>query len=400
MSHLRDPTRLSNSIPRPAQSSSLRTPSPSAGPPRPRSGSSSSSSRRRLSSVSKENEPISTMSGSTYPLEQDVSDVRKRNTSSRPKSSPSSPAHSKTASTSGSSYYNGRPTLASISDDQDPDIAVTDSPMSEKDFRPPPPAPSSAMGTEGRPLTRPRRSSSIKRKLSPGVRPAKAVDWEIPRKTLHSSIGFLALFLYFLEPPSVKPLVIILSASLVTVTIADYLRFNFPAFRELWEANLGFLMRESERDKVNGVVYYLVGVITVLTLYPREVAVVSVLTLSWSDTTASTIGRLWGRYTPPLPAHLPLVPAIRFAPRKSLAGFLAATITGAAICTGFWWNGSADQWAVLSGRIGVIVTAGVVGVGGAIAEALDLGLDDNLTLPIISGAIIWAWLSVTQVFLG
>lgn len=93
--------------------------------------------------------------------------------------------------------------------------------------------------------------------------------------------------------------------------------------------------------------------------------------LSWSDTTASTIGRLWGKHTPPLPAHLPFVPAIRFAPRKSLAGFLAATITGVGICMGFWWNGSEGKWAVLDGSwAGLGITAGVVGVGGAVVEAL------------------------------
>jgi diacylglycerol kinase (CTP) len=30
------------------------------------------------------------------------------------------------------------------------------------------------------------------------------------------------------------------------------------------------------------------------------------------------------------------------------------------------------------------------------ADWVDLGLDDNLTLPILSGALIWAWLSVTN----
>ena len=37
-------------------------------------------------------------------------------------------------------------------------------------------------------------------------------------------------------------------------------------------------MRESERKKINGVIWYMVGVIFVLGLYPRDVAVVSVLT--------------------------------------------------------------------------------------------------------------------------
>ncbi len=65
--------------------------------------------------------------------------------------------------------------------------------------------------------------------------------------------------------------------------------------------------------------------------------------LSWADTAASTIGRLYGYLTPPLPRrqlYIPL-PFLRnyklgFARRKSLAGFMAATVTGFAITTAFW----------------------------------------------------------------
>ncbi|WVQ85776.1 hypothetical protein IAT38_007943 [Cryptococcus sp. DSM 104549] len=270
----------------------------------------------------------------------------------------------------------------------------------------PPPAASTQTGTGDRPVvTRKRRSSSVKRKPSPGVTPTKAVDWEIPRKTFHSSIGFLTLYLNYLQPRSLVPLISVLTAILVTVSVTDFFRLRFPAFAEVWELYLGFLMRESERQKINGVVWYLIGVIFVLSLYPRDVAVVSILTLSWSDTTASTIGRLWGRYTPPLPAHVPGIKALRFAPRKSLAGFLAASITSFLICITFWWNGSGGRWTVLDvedyghGFWGLWVTAGVVGVGGAVVEALDLGIDDNLTLPILSGAIAWAWLSFTNAIL-
>jgi hypothetical protein len=88
----------------------------------------------------------------------------------------------------------------------------------------------------------------------------------------------LTLWLWHLDPPSVVPLVSTLSAGLAGCTTADYLRFTFPAFREYWELYFGFLMRESERDKVNGVVWYLIGVIWVLVLYPRDIAVVAILT--------------------------------------------------------------------------------------------------------------------------
>lgn len=81
--------------------------------------------------------------------------------------------------------YDGLPTLSTISDPDEPSSSTAPR-------KPPPPAPSTASAKAdmpGRPGTRKRRSSSIKRKPSPGVTPTKAVDWEIPRKTLHSSIG-------------------------------------------------------------------------------------------------------------------------------------------------------------------------------------------------------------------
>lgn len=69
-----------------------------------------------------------------------------------------------------------------------------------------------------------------------------------------------------------------LTGLLAFISANDALRLNIPAFAEAWEATVGFLMRESERDKINGTVWYLVGVIFVLALYPRDVAVVSILT--------------------------------------------------------------------------------------------------------------------------
>ena len=58
----------------------------------------------------------------------------------------------------------------------------------------------------------------------------------------------------------------------------DLIRFNWPAFARAYEQVVGFLMRESERHKINGVVWYLVGVLFVLILFPLDIAVVSILT--------------------------------------------------------------------------------------------------------------------------
>ncbi|UZJ52632.1 hypothetical protein CBS101457_001952 [Exobasidium rhododendri] len=156
----------------------------------------------------------------------------------------------------------------------------------------------------------------------------KAKDWEIPRKVFHSSIGFLVLYLYVSHadlPLIVRNLCIFLAV----VVTADALRLNIPAFERIYEAVLGPLMRESEKKKVNGVVWYLIGVITCLKYFPADVACVAVMILSWADTAASTFGRLYGAKTPALPSP-------PFAGRKSTAGFLAAIVV-ASMTAGLFW---------------------------------------------------------------
>ncbi|KZS96909.1 hypothetical protein SISNIDRAFT_387379, partial [Sistotremastrum niveocremeum HHB9708] len=171
------------------------------------------------------------------------------------------------------------------------------------------------------------------------------IDWEIPRKTLHSSIGFLTLSLY-VNGGTPQPVIVVLTGTLAIVASADFLRFRFSTFETLYETFLGFLMRESEKHKINGVVWYLIGVLFALYFYPMDIAVVAILILSWADTAASTIGRLYGRYTPALPSRvlripIPFVkaryhPRLGFASRKSTAGFMAAALTGLVITTSFW----------------------------------------------------------------
>ncbi|KAF8148399.1 hypothetical protein B0H34DRAFT_802939 [Crassisporium funariophilum] len=245
-------------------------------------------------------------------------------------------------------------------------------------------------------------------------------DLEIPRKVLHGSIGFFTLYLYISEG-DVRTIVLVLWMALAIIIPADLLRFKSQRFERLYERYLGFLMRESEKDSINGVVWYILGVNFVLSLYPQDIATVAILILSWADTAASTIGRLYGSQTRKLPARLPLL-RLPLAPRKSLAGFSAATVTGAAIALGFWtWvaplraGGRDVSWAWeggvraavgsgvgegreglgAGGAIGLLAIGLVAGVVSGVAEALDLGsVDDNLTLPIISGGCILGFMKL------
>ncbi|KAL6297952.1 hypothetical protein BKA93DRAFT_745105 [Sparassis latifolia] len=232
------------------------------------------------------------------------------------------------------------------------------------------------------------------------------IDWEIPRKTLHSSIGFLTLYLYS-SGKSPRIVVYALGLALPVIILGDVLRLRSPRFEAGYERFLGFLMRESEKRTTNGVIWYIIGVMFVLCVYPLDIAVVSILILSWADTAASTFGRLFGAYTPPLPRALPLL-NIPLARRKSLAGFIAGSLTGALIAIGVWgwfapvrrvdfgWPPNAPE---LRKWVGLGIVGLVSGLVSGIAEALDLGSwDDNLTLPIISGGCIWGFFKLLEHF--
>lgn len=121
--------------------------------------------------------------------------------------------------------------------------------------------------------------------------------------------------------------------------------------------------------------------------------------LSWVDTAASTIGRLYGPSSPRLPPCLyiphrrfPLV-KIPLSPRKSVAGFLAASLTGMMAAVGFWgwiapvrlggtelsWDfvrgvtvNSAREGAGLRGWTGLGVIGVVSGLVSGITEALGM----------------------------
>lgn len=162
-------------------------------------------------------------------------------------------------------------------------------------------------------------------------------------------------------------------------------------------------MRESEVRGWNGVVWYLVGTITVLAVFPKDVATLSILLLSWCDTAASTFGRLWGRHTP----------SIRRG--KSLAGSLAAAIVGAVGAAAWWgwivpgtpaypddpvggvmWSGRlAIAGVEVTGGIALAAISVITGLVASASEVLDLwGLDDNVVIPVVSAVGIWGILKV------
>jgi len=230
---------------------------------------------------------------------------------------------------------------------------------------------------------------------------------EIPRKALHLSIGFFTLHLYTrgTHAATIHPYLL---GALIPIASTDYARHTFPSFNRLYIRVLGALMRESEVDGYNGVIWYLLGAWTVLRFYPDDVAVMSVLLLSWCDTAASTFGRLYGRYTP------------RIRKGKSLAGSTAAAVVGMMTAAlfygwavpkfgyddGFLFRGTLSLPNMIreplrltseQGTVGGWVALSIVslwsGIVASASEVVDIfGWDDNVTIPVLSGLGLWGFL--------
>ncbi|KAG9787334.1 phosphatidate cytidylyltransferase, partial [Aureobasidium melanogenum] len=237
---------------------------------------------------------------------------------------------------------------------------------------------------------------------------------EIPRKLLHVSIGFFTLRFYTtgIQTTAVTPWLL---GALAIIAPTDVLRHHSERFNRFYIRVLGALMRETEVDGYNGVIWYLVGAYVALRFYPKDIGVVSILLLSWCDTAASTFGRLYGRYT------------VRLRRGKSLAGSIAAFATGALVAVFFWGYlaprtgpfpddpvdaymfqghlslpakakqllGWRPDQGIMTGNAALAVMSICTGLIASISELLDFwGWDDNLTIPLLSSAGMWAFLKI------
>lgn len=209
---------------------------------------------------------------------------------------------------------------------------------------------------------------------------------EIPRKLFHSFHGFPTLYLYT-QGYQRDQLVVFLWTLFFLLFMNDVIRFQFPKANDKLVKWFGFVIRDTERDSWNGVVFYLAGLSIVFLYAAKDICVMSVLLLSWADTAASTIGRQFGKYTPKLTKG------------KSLAGSLAAGFTGLVVCYLFYgyfvpqyahFNLPGQiSWTPETSRLLIHTYALVCGFAAAFSEAIDVaGIDDNFTIPVLSSVLL------------
>ena len=146
--------------------------------------------------------------------------------------------------------------------------------------------------------------------------------------------------------------------------------------RLFWDSNcrlLGPFLRKEEEHKLTGTFLFLIGSLCAATVYPRVISILGVLYLAFGDPAASIVG-----------GQLEL-PYCRLSSGKSIHGTLAAV----AVCT--WITYSSLHLSINEPNLHqdalfwITIIGGLVG---GISELIPLGVDDNISIPIISGLVL------------
>ena len=178
------------------------------------------------------------------------------------------------------------------------------------------------------------------------------------RRLFHAAVGItVVLVLRFLVPSNTVAL-IAMGSALLMVLLFEWVRLTKPQLNLLFFRVLSPLVSAGEERKVVSSVWYLLGVFTVVGLFPREIALPSVLVMALADPAASYVGRRWG--------NTPLGTG-------TVTGSVTFVVTGTLVLLPYVEIAPALATAV--------VTAAV--------EALPWRLNDNLTIPVSAGLTLW-----------
>jgi dolichol kinase len=181
---------------------------------------------------------------------------------------------------------------------------------------------------------------------------------EIKRKLVHLSTLVIPLGYALTSKETVLTFLIPLSLGLLGV---DLLRRYHSGLASLFRKFfIGRVLREKEEHTLIGSTYFLLSSCLTLLLFPKTIAVVSLLILILSDTCAALVGKGMGK--------LQIF-------QKTVEGSLAFLVSALLIV---WIYPHVDRFA-----------GSLAAAGATVIELLPIHVDDNLSIPLVAGAIMF-----------
>lgn len=193
----------------------------------------------------------------------------------------------------------------------------------------------------------------------------KRSDLHLLRKLWHMGVGSACLFVYYRTGEDQNFWAwTILGISLAGFA-ADFVRHRYDKVNDVVLSLMGPFMRSSEKNGMSGLPFYALGVSLALHLFQKEIALLATFFLVFSDPISSFFGIIYGKD--------------KIMPNKSLQGAIAGFFTCYLIALFYGLTYGAHGPNLLAFAI-------LGGVVGALSEMLSaFNIDDNLTIPVVSG---------------
>ncbi len=192
----------------------------------------------------------------------------------------------------------------------------------------------------------------------------RRTDLHLARKIWHIATGLSVLYLYFSTSQNNFLWAQIIGVVAILGFTIDFLRLRVPRFNSFMMTVAGPFYRESERSKVSGLPYYALGAALTLYLFPQKISILAILFLVISDPSASFFGIKFG--------------SGKILPNKSFKGTLACFSTCYLISLFYCMH-------YYGANLEILIFSIIAGVIGASSELLSVFIDDNLTIPVVSG---------------
>ncbi len=181
---------------------------------------------------------------------------------------------------------------------------------------------------------------------------------EIKRKIVHLATLIIPIG-YGLT--SEKTILTFLIPFFLMYLLIDLLRHFHAGLKDLFKKHFfGRVLRPEEEKRLMGSTYFLLASILTILVFPKPIAIVSLLILILSDTAAALVGKGVGR--------------TRLF-NKTLEGTTAFFFSSLLIV---WLYPDLDRW-----------IGSVAALGATLIEALPIPIDDNFTIPLCAGTIMF-----------
>ena len=189
-------------------------------------------------------------------------------------------------------------------------------------------------------------------------------DLHLLRKTWHIFTGLSGLNLHFQSNLAPQFTANVLFTVAVLGFLVDISRMYSEQLNHIVMRTMGPFMRESEKKSFSGFPFYALGVALSLTLYQEKLAILAILFLIFSDPISAVFGVIFGKD--------------KILPNKSLQGATAGFVTCYFLALFYGLLYLRPSFDLLSFSL----FAGFVGM---VSELASGKIDDNLTIPLISG---------------